>query len=91
MLDTWAMRRRRRMCGYVFSRVVLGKDVDDAENLRAIEAGALGSTVKIRDSIQHKLDFATLGITPPFPTALPGDPGYEEDAELLCQPVRGEG
>ena len=45
MLDTWAMRRRRRMCGYVFSRVVLGKDVDDAENLRAIEAGALGSTV----------------------------------------------
>lgn len=46
MLDTWATRRRRRMCGYVFSRVVLGKDVDDAENLRAIEAGALGSTVR---------------------------------------------
>ena len=47
-------------------------------------AGANGSTVKIRDSIQHKLDFATLGITPPFPTALPGDPGYDDDAELVC-------
>ena len=46
MLDTWATRRRRRMCGYVFSRIVLGKDVDEGENLRAIEAGALGSTVR---------------------------------------------
>lgn len=45
MLDTWAGRRRRRMCGYVYSRVVLGKAVDDGENARDIENGARGSTV----------------------------------------------
>jgi hypothetical protein len=45
MLDTWAGRRRRRMCGYVYSRVVLGKAVDDGENAKDIENGARGSTV----------------------------------------------
>ena len=45
MLDTWATRRRRRMCGYVYSRVVLGMDVDDTANLLEIENSALGLTV----------------------------------------------
>ena len=49
MLDTWAMRRRRRMCGYVYSRVVLGKDMDDDQNLKDIKDGEKGSTVALSE------------------------------------------
>jgi len=73
MLDTWAMRRRRRMCGYVFSRVVLGKEVDDAENLLAIEAGALGSTVRQPASAADAERAETTGTAATIGTVSPGD------------------
>jgi len=61
------------MCGYVFSRVVLGKEVDDAENLLAIEAGALGSTVRQPASAADAEHAETTGTAVTIGTVSPGD------------------
>jgi len=44
--------------------------------------GCKGATVRLRDSNHPKLGFGST--PPPFPTFLPGDPGWEEEDDLLC-------